>query len=299
MAEAKTDNQRTDPARKGADSEGNVAFVSNTFDRSLVGTYRLSFSVSDDGVDYAILNDNREVLLLKSYQNERNLPRNEFLDQIAFSDEILKENFKGVDLVVHTKRWLLVPAEHYTEGCEPLFLETIHPVERDQDHFAHDHLKTLSLYVVFAINQQLYKRCQFYFKQFTFHHVAAPLLLESQRVHTALGQRASVHITLFDSHFYCTVFGDNGLLLCNEFTAKHPQDVLFYVMSVVQNMTLNPEDTAIYLTGRGKLKQDSTELLGEYFRHMVNAEQHFQRQPALNKAGLHHQQFVHLLFRNV
>jgi hypothetical protein len=298
MAEA----AKTDPTAKtatAAKTDGGASFVSTTFDRSMVGTYRLTFSISEDGLDYGIWNDNRELLLLKSYANERNLPRNEFLDQVAFSDEILKETFKSTDIISQTRRWLLVPNEHYTDGCEPQFLETLHAIERNEDHFAHDALKTLNLNVVFAISQQLYKRCEFYFKHFTFHHVTTPLLLESQRVHTALGQRASMHLAMFEHSFYCIVFGDNGLLLCNEFQTAHAEDVLFYTLSIAQNLTLNLDDTALYFTGRGALKKKTQPLLAEYFKHVVDPDLHFQRQPGLNKMGYHHHQFVHLLFRNV
>ncbi len=278
---------------------GAVAYSSSSLDKGQLANYRLTLSVSESKAEYALFNDQREILLLNARENERNLSRNEFLDQVVFDDPTLKQNFKGIDVVSHTTRWLIVPIEHLSDGSDAWYLETQHDIDSNTDSIMRDTIGSLGLTVLFAISQEFHKRAEFYFKKFRIHHVAVPLLHESQRVHIAMGKTASLHIAFFEDGFFCIAFGEQGLLLCNEFSTTHAEDVLYYTLNVLQNLKLNPDLTPLYATGRGELRNKSMQMLQNYFASFVDARSFFPLQPLLNSVGLWHDQFCQLLLKPI
>jgi hypothetical protein len=272
-------------------------YQSPAFQAAQSSQYRLALGLAPFGVDYAITNETGEVLLVHRYENERELGLYELLDRVCFEDELLKLRFSTIEIMLYAQRWMLVPNDYFAQGNESKFLETQFDVLYDADHSQRDFLRPLSTNTVYAESRLFGRKCDFYFKTYTYRHAVSPHLLESNRVHKEKGYQYSLQLGIFNRKLLAILMGPKGLHLCNDFPVQTPEDVLYFALSALHTLEIPAAETVVYATGKSNLREQSLPLLQQAFPKFTPSNQLFPEQKAMEAAGIGFDNFPHLFSR--
>ena len=272
-------------------------YVSNSFEGNYLSIYKLILSANEFSIDYALVNQLHEVMLLRLNPNEQKLPLNEFLDKICFSDELLKNRFESIEVVVHSPRWTLVPLEFFPNGYEYNYLSIFCDTDPEQDAYYRDLVRPVGLNTVYCMDKDFHSKCDFYFKKCTFRHCITQHLLHSQKLHQKLGSRYTANVELYEKTLTYSVFREKVLLFCNRFQANFPEDFLYYVLATNQSLGIREREIVMMLTGKSSFKDSVEKLLKQQFPRFENARQHFPRQSSFNSANFFHDEFSYFLFK--
>ena len=85
-------------------------------------------------------------------------------------------------------------------------------------------------------------------------------------------QRPVVTIDLEDGLFYLCLANKTDLLLCNRFSFKTPEDILYFLLYSLEQFGLNATQCQLHISGMVNENAGSVVLLNEYFDHVVLEE---------------------------
>lgn len=268
-------------------------FVSKAFSKANAASYLLSISVGDGGLMAAVGPPGGEVHLAARYVNpDPDLKPYEFLDKVMFDGEVFKLAFAQVQVISQALRWTLVPSSFAAKADLLGLLQVHHDVSPTGDRVLTDELKPQDITVLYALTNMLVKRCDYYFKKYSLEHGVTRLLRESLRLHGALGAAHSAQVSFIEGRFYLIVTGGKGILLANAFGASAAEDVLYYVLTTLEQLGIDRADAAVYTTGRGPLTNLTTALLDAHLPKTTNVASHYAQTPELTKAGWSGEQLV-------
>lgn len=261
-------------------------FVSPAFTKSAAGSARLHLALGEGGLHYAIRTAEGPIAAAVRYVNpDPDLKPYEFLDKVLFDDQLLKLSYGHVDLVSHAVRWTLAPDNLAAKADLLPLLQVHHEVNSTSDRLLTDVVRPGDIAVIYALTSMLVKRCDYYFKKYHLQHGVGLLIGESRRLHEALGQAYSVHVSLIEGRFYLLVTGPKGLLLANAYRAGAAEDVLYYVLSTLENLGIDPGQAAVTVTGLSSLRATADALLEAHLVGYRSAASFYLTQKDLSAAG--------------
>ncbi len=261
-------------------------FVSPTLTKAAATTARLTVTVGEGGLSYAVNAPEGPLLAAVRYVNpDPDLKPYEFLDKVLFDDTLLKASYGQVDVVSHAVRWTLAPNNMTAKAELTPLLQVHHDLNETADRVLSDVARPGDIAVIYALTNMLVKRCDYYFKKYTLQHAATRLIAQSARLHAALKTPQSLHLSLAEGRCYVFATGPKGLLLGNAYRATTAEDVLYFALTALQTLGLSAADTAVTLTGASALRPLTDALLAAHLARYTAAEGLFAQQPELSKAG--------------
>ncbi len=261
-------------------------FVSPAFTKSAAASARLQLALGEGGLTYTIQGAEGPIVAAVRYVNpDPDLKPYEFLDKVLFDDQLLKLSYGQVGLVSHAIRWTLAPDNLAAKADLLPMLQVHHEVSATSDRLLTDVVRPGDIAVIYALTNMLVKRCDYYFKTYRLRHAVGLLIAESRRLHEALGQAYSVHVSLIESRFYVLVTGPKGLMLANAYRAGAAEDVLYYILSTLDNLGIDPGQAAATVTGLSSLRTGADALLEAHLVGYRAAASFYPGQKDLSAAG--------------
>lgn len=229
----------------------------------------LSILVSRDGFYFGISRDAKRVTAF--YQQNFSSPQSpeELLKEIrlalthSFKEEISSE-FTGVKVIYAHALYALVPRPYFLEDKLSDYLK-FNTRLMSTDELTYDKLKTMNanlVYVPFTnINNFLFDK----FGTFTFKH-AVGLFVDQCKQEKNEG--VNVYLNVYPTHFDLCVFEEGDLKLSNSFDYFSPEDFVYYVLFVFEQLKLDPESVAVFLCGEIDKESKTFDLLFSYVRNV-------------------------------
>jgi hypothetical protein len=268
-------------------------FVSKAFSKANAASYSLCLSVGDGGMMAAVGPKGGEVHLASRYVNpDPDLKPYEFLDKVMFDGEVFKLAFAQVQIISQALRWALVPSNFAAKADLLPLLQVHHDVSPTTDRVLTEELKPQDITVLYALTNMLVKRCDYYFKKYSIEHGVTRLIRESLRLHSVLGAAYSVQVSFIEGRFYLIITGTKGIQLANAFTAAAAEDVLYYVLTALEQLGIDRAEAAVYTTGRGPLTSLTAALLDAHLPKATSVASQYAQTPELTKAGWSGEQLV-------
>jgi hypothetical protein len=252
-------------------------------------------SVADQVIDYILCNPQQEILCLRRYQNTAGLPIGEFLDKVCIQDETLKYRFQRVDILYQGARWLLVPVEFLPTGTEANYLSQSFSISETRDNFQRELVRPLQLNVVYAIEDLLLRKFDFYFQEYQLHHPVTYLLQYNLTLQEQLKKPYLCHVEIFFKSMLLTIFKSEQLIFCNRFAVNYAEDIFYFILSVFQQLKLPNDQLSLYVTGREVLRKKANELLKVQFSNWIEAQKILPYLPTLNTAGIFAEDILYLM----
>lgn len=234
-------------------------------DFSKIKHQKLSVQISLNGLSFLVTGENDEQVL---YENEKWSYATTPFELLSELEKLLNKlpqesSFTQIDIIYATPIYTLVPKLLFDERKASEYLKFNSKILVN-DYISHDHLEALNLMVVYVplmnINNALFEKLG----SFDYYHLATILLKTFYRIHDKTETRVFVHVR--ESSFDCVVFKKDGLELCNSYPYSTSEDFLYYLLFMMEQLQLNPDEIPISLCGEIQENDDLHKFLYNYIR---------------------------------
>jgi hypothetical protein len=206
----------------------------------------------------------------------REVEKNKFLgagslhhpfEESVRTTEWIKNSFHSRRIIIANQRSTLIPAVLFSEAEKYDYLDF--NMERAEDDVVlYDWLENLGIYNVFSIPGRLQKEIKSIFPDARVCHVSSILMETLYLNYKNLMGTGKVFLNVRDEEFDLTIFNGKQLRYFNSFPFKVADDLVYYLIFVMEQMNLNPEETPLILMGAAEKKSTLFEMLFRYIRNI-------------------------------
>ena len=256
-----------------------VDIVDDSFSKKSSSAYKLSILLGVDRLSYLVYDNNLKPLVLKSYQLGQKVGTKSILEielkKIFSEDKKLKLDYGAANLAIVNTKSTLIPDSLYEETEKSAYLDKMLDFQKS-DNVKVDHLSSIEANNIFAINKGLLYQLVGYFPNIHVHHVFTPLLLGYQKIAAKLDKK-KVFVNVSGGLVQVVHFDGENLVFNNSFEFKSSKDFIYYVLLVLNQFKLKPEEVHLSISGHVMEDSEVYHLLYRYVRHldMVNVPSHF------------------------
>ncbi|MBW6492040.1 MAG: DUF3822 family protein [Lentimicrobium sp.] len=255
-----------------------VSSYDRLFDQAHTRQYNLSIRLNPDGLSFSVYSiPHKKYIALESFRFPETfqmhggaLAISVYLDQIAKTiDEKswLLSEFKNRIVIYNTKIYTLIPEPLFNAHKIITYLGFVHKIG-DGDTVLTSKFQTPDSRIVFGINSTIYKEINSWFNNpALIHHAGA--LIESVLPafkHSDTGNPVFLNITnkLID----IIVLRNNNLNFVNSFEWRASTDIVYFLLFVLDQLSMNPGKVNVYLSGEIDENDENHQLLSKYIRNL-------------------------------
>lgn len=232
---------------------------------------KLYIEVSMQNFSYCIKNQkNRQIVGFKSIPLDSFKAIDQQLDFIFDKETALHSGFDDI-LVLHNNNLnTFVPSALFDKTALGSYLQynvKVFPT----DYFDYDSIESLQMenvyvpYVVF--NNYFLDR----FGSFDFQHIHTNLLQHFTHTSANNGTKEFfVHIA--DNHFEIVIIENKKLVFFNSYEYQTKEDFLYYILFVMEQLQLNPQEQLVELTGKTDPTSELYQIVYQYVRNVKVAD---------------------------
>ena len=234
--------------------------------------YNLQLSWSPTRVDFCVIDSrNNRCLYLEENKIDELVNANEitnWLEQLFDSHHFLKAGFwKSIQLSVKNEKFTLIPTPLFIPECKKEYLQ-FNCTLKSSERTAFFHHKALNITSVFAypVNVVEWLNSQYPQKKVHLvHHTSA--FLEGVMRETSNDTEIGVYANVENELLTLVVKKGNNLEFCNNFSYKTNEDVLYYMLFVLDQLKLK-KNTILTCWGNVDVDSDLSNLLTTYIRQL-------------------------------
>lgn len=258
-----------------------VTVILNTLDPSFnlqeTKNYTLVIQFSEHGFTYAILDHRRNRFLgLQQFrrteisQPGRTAPVNgfaDFLKQLLQRMPWLRNPYKAVLLAYEGKRFTLVPGPLFDPAEREGYLKLNFRGEAEEQYLS-DHLTPFDSQLVFSMPGATYNAIRAVYPSVRIqHHISVLLDSISMNFKNRISANR-VFLHLREKFFDLVLFDGRQMSYCNSFSYLNAEDIVYYLVFVLEQLNLNPEAIHVVLLGQVDRSSGLYELMAKYVRHI-------------------------------
>lgn len=191
----------------------------------------------------------------------------DFLEGVCTAIPWLKNSFKQVKVAYDGKKATLVPGLLFDPNDKEKYFKFNFKLNEDE-HIFYDHLMPLDAWQVFTVPGPVMKAAKEIFPRSKVVHFSS-ILIESVWVNYK-NRINSPHVFLHvrEPLFDIMIFDGRQMKYFNTFLFQNPEDVVYYLIFVLEQLNFNPETIPLVLLGNNEMVEGLSELLLRYVRHI-------------------------------
>lgn len=275
------------------------SFIDEAFDISNASAYQLILQVGSAGIYIAVNEKSKNKFIaieVFAFQNAHS-----FIDVIAGWDilvqksKLISNKYKSAVCLIVNNTSTLVPEPLFEEGSERSYLKFNVAVQWNE-FVQVDDLKSIDAKNIFAFPVELKAKLDGLFNVIHYRHYSSVLIdsLIAQNKNKT-GKKLYVHIQ--QTHFEVILVEGKKLLFYNTFNHQSPEDFIYYILFVCEQLQLNPENIEVVILGEVEKNSAIITRAQKYIRtikfgeRFCNADMGYQLQTLPNH-------FYYTLFNN-
>jgi hypothetical protein len=234
--------------------------IDKTFSEHNLLNYDLAFQVTEHSCAYSIFDYlNNRFIALESYD----VP----LPEVISKNPWLANPFRSLRVIIENNRSALIPSLLFEESEKDVFLNfSVEPEEEEKVLF--DRLIRLEIVNIFGVKSTLFDQVARFFPGAGICHVSS-LLIESIWMNFKnLITDKRIFIFVREEAFNMLIFEKKQLVYSNAFHFRAPEDLIYFVIFVMEQLDLNPEEVPVTLLGDIDTKTPHYELIFRYIRNV-------------------------------
>jgi hypothetical protein len=188
------------------------------------------------------------------------------IETVISETEALQQKFSDVTVIFTNKIYTVIPFSLFEESKVSEYLKFNSKI-LPSDFIAHDIIDNYDIAVVYVpyvnINNYFFDR----FGSFQYYHGTSLFLknvLDSER-HSIIPK---IYLHVQREQFDCIVVKNGDLQLCNTYSYKTPEDLVYYVLFCLEQLNLNPDTISLLLCGDIEENDANYKLLFTYVRNI-------------------------------
>ncbi|NLF44096.1 MAG: DUF3822 family protein [Bacteroidales bacterium] len=239
---------------------------------SFTGKYQISIELSLDGFSYCLLDSERfQYLVLESYSfkevmSYEDLSRiAEFLVDISPIKRLPRQR---ISLIFKNNQSCMVASPLFIENEKASYFSFHHSLKEGHDIFA-DKLNNLSAYNVYSLPVVVVDKFKSLFEDIRIRHYSSTLIENLCYYYKAGFFHQNVVLHVQDKHFEILLFNGADLILYNTFPYSTWEDLLYYVLYVLEQLEITPEKSDVLILGEIAMDSNSFQNI-KSFMHSVD-----------------------------
>lgn len=188
------------------------------------------------------------------------------LEQLFSESEWLNKSFYQVVIVFNNPSSTLVPIALFNEKDKQLYLEFNQTIS-EIDSITHDLLRNTQAANVYAIPGIL---ASFFDKKWPeakkIHFSSCVIETLSNHFKNRTDDK-TLYLNVGDESFDLVYFKESKLFFYNQFRYKSKEDFAYFLLLVMEQLKLSPEETKLELTGKISEDSENYNILHQYVRH--------------------------------
>ncbi len=204
----------------------------------------------------------------------------------------LSIKFEKITLIYQTNAYTLVPSPLFNENKASEYLKFTVKILAT-DYIAYDEVKNSQITVVYIpfinINNYFFEN----YGTFKYYH-SSTLLLEELIQVEKFSNSTHAYINVEKNFFDILVFKKGQLVLCNTFEYHTPEDFIYYILFVFEQLKLDPNATPCILLGELSEKDELYNIAYTYIKN-ISFYKTISKNKTLSDNSLPHQ---HLVLKN-
>ena len=243
----------------------------SNLDIHIIKRKQLSIQFSLDGFSFCIFDlELQEFIAYSAYTfNTRNQDANSLLEDIkkVFKQEdLLLDKYEKV-LVVHVNNLsAFVPFPLFDEDNLETYIKFNNKIYNN-DYFVYDSVMNQDMVSVFVpyvnVNNFLIDQ----YGSFEYKHYSS-ILVENLLNDYASKLATSFYVNVFNTHFEIIVSTAKKLVLYNTYTYNTPEDFIYYILFVMEQLKLDVEKVYVEVLGKINEESDLFTILYKYVRNV-------------------------------
>ncbi len=248
-----------------------ISYIDESLNKENTISYILSIQLSLDEFSFCILNAERNKYIgLESYSfqeinNYRILC--DKIDNLISQLKWLQKPFKSINIIFINNKSTLVPFALF-DDLEKNNYASFNYTIADDEHIVYDKLNNLEAYNVYALPQCVKNKLNELFPFCKIFHFSTTLiesiLIKYKNQNIKNKVFANVNTSLFD----IVIIKDKQIIYYNSFKYKTKEDLTYFLIFVLEQLNLNPEDIELVLLGEIKKHSPTFDLLYKYIRNI-------------------------------
>jgi hypothetical protein len=249
-----------------------ISLLDNSYSKANSTHYHLSLQIDSEGLAYSVLDNRRKrYIVFQKYLFGKPcdiISLVNKLEKCFEEDEVLKSSFNSSSCIYLTQKSTLVPNAFFDELKLRDYFEFNHPLE-ELDEIHYNIVPEIDACNVYAIPTYLANLLNNKFEGVKIYHQATPFIKSALK---DFHPSSSVHINLNPGFFDIIIKQENKLKLYNTFLYRNDTDMLYYVLFIINQLKLNPENIPVTICGEMSDRISYQESLSEYLPGMMYLE---------------------------
>lgn len=219
------------------------SFIDEAFDAKKTAAYQLLLQVGTSDILVGILDKQKnKYIALEKYavSNVHNFDGvADLMDTLIKESKIINHKFQSVSCSIVNNLSTLVPNALFEDDRKRMYLKFNASLEGDEFVMVDD-IKSLDAKNVFAIPLSIKAKLDTLFNNISYHHVSSTLIDTLVANHkNQTGKKMYVHVQ--STHFETVLIDGKNLTFYNTFNYQSPEDFIYYLLFVYEQLQLNPE----------------------------------------------------------
>ncbi len=228
-------------------------------------------------------------------------PINNFLDAdfiisrlktLKDEEELLNYKYEHIKIILYDNPFIVIP-EEVTADEYPDYFQMYHQI--NPETVSEDLTLKNKIKIVSAISSKASKQFTELFDNYTIKNYQSDFINYLLNIQ---GKSKSIvaYINILEEKADFIVINGNELLFINRFEYTSDEDILYYVLSVFEQLELNVETNFVYFLGQIELNDSLHELLKKYIRNIDTCP--YKLQQELNNKITHQESYFLDVFIN-
>lgn len=237
-----------------------------------------------DSFGFAVLNDQRELLLLRQYDTSGSGLEPSFLEEACKADQHLSAAYRNTRLAYSLGEQVLVPDRLYDPKERATYLQFSTRLPEKTEVLT-DTISAFGIKLVYAAPTATDEAVRRLFPGARVFYLGSALM-EGQRKMVDSGTGQSLLLHLKDQWVFVSAVEEGHLAFFNAYAYRSAKDFLYYALLACEQSGFKPEQVPVYLSGQLMADSEIYRLLARYFKkqQFLDPGALFSLAPELGKA---------------
>ena len=191
----------------------------------------------------------------------------EFLSEVVSQVPWLKNQFKLLKIAYDGTKTTLIPSQLFDPAETLNYMDFSYGKSSENQVFS-DHLENLDASLVFSIPSKTVQAVGDHFHK---HRIVSSSSVFIESICTNYKNRthsSKVFLNIHGLYFDLMIYNGHQMAYFNSFSHSCPEDIAYYLVFVIEQLNLNPEQIPLVLFGDTAKDEGLLDLLYNYIRHI-------------------------------
>ncbi len=247
--------------------------------------YELSIQLSPDGFLFCLFHPelnkylSYESIKLNGVNSETDYA--DKFEQTVHSNEWLSRSFNSVRVLYENTTSTIIPSSLYSQADKDLYARFNFSLPENNACHS-DFINSIDAYLIYHMSKSLTKRIEHLFPKHKLNSTSAHLIEALLINYKNVGSEKRMFVNVKNAFLDIAIIEDKQVLFFNTFAYQSTEDFIYYIIFVIEQLNINPENIDLTFSGIIDKKSKLFETAYTYIRNIK-----FQKLP-----GIHNYSYI-------